>query len=125
MDGLLPSATHTGYVRLAAEFRRLRELRANSRATACSDDGLVEATVDAAGRLVDLRLDPRVHRNPDSAALARTVLDTVSAANREAARSAFEVVSKFLPADADPETADLRFDLALAELDRRVRQGGK
>ncbi|WP_202918739.1 YbaB/EbfC family nucleoid-associated protein [Saccharothrix deserti] len=65
-------------------------MRAKSRATAWSDDGLVEATVDAGDRLVGLRLDPRVHRNPDSAALARTVLDTVHAANREATRTAFE-----------------------------------
>ncbi|MER5268314.1 YbaB/EbfC family nucleoid-associated protein [Actinosynnema sp. NPDC002837] len=123
MDALLPSSANSGYVRLAEEFRRIREVRARSRATAWSDDGLVEATVDAGGRLIGLRLDPRVHRDPDSAALARTVLQTVQAANREATRAAFEVVSRFLPADADPDTADLRFDLALAELDRRIRQG--
>jgi len=75
---------------LAATVRGLDTMRAE----ATSDDGLVSATVDGRGRLVELYLDDRVLRTTDSRALAATILDTVRAAARSAAHQAGQALRK-------------------------------
>lgn len=66
------------------ELRALRDRRVE--ATATSPDGLISATVDGRGRLVDLWLDERVYRAPDSKAFSRMVIDTIQAAATETVR---------------------------------------
>jgi DNA-binding protein YbaB len=68
------------YSVLAAGIRRVRDTIADVEATADSPDGLVQATVDGRGRLLALRLSPLVYRELGSAALAESVVDTVTAA---------------------------------------------
>ncbi|MGH3648806.1 MAG: YbaB/EbfC family nucleoid-associated protein [Micromonosporaceae bacterium] len=46
-------------------------------ATATSDDGLITATVGPRGQLVDLEIDAKIYRRPNSALLAQTILKTV------------------------------------------------
>jgi DNA-binding protein YbaB len=68
-------------------------------AVAWSDDRLVKATVGPRGQLVDLEIDPRVYRNPNSKALAATILATVRKASDEAMAKTQEVVQAAMPKD--------------------------
>ncbi|MFI7677946.1 YbaB/EbfC family nucleoid-associated protein [Actinophytocola sp. NPDC049390] len=108
-----------GYEQLAEDVRVLQRVIAETRETADSADGLVAATVDGHGRLVELWLDPRVYRTPDSVSLATTIADTVRAAVRQADERVFAAARKFLPENATAETADLTLDPFLHQLDRR------
>ncbi|TCO54784.1 YbaB/EbfC family nucleoid-associated protein [Actinocrispum wychmicini] len=111
------------YEQLAEDVRTAQRRMADVRATADSDDGLVSATVGGGGELVELWLDPRIYRAPDSAALAADILDTVRQAARLAQQECLTIVSAFMPPDVDVDTADLRFDPLLRELDRQVAGG--
>ena len=106
------------YQRMSDDIRTARQRMADLRATADSDDGLVSATVGSSGELVELWLDPRVHRNPDTARLAATITDTVRRAAERAAEQACAVLAAFLPPGSSPDTADLRWDPLLTGLDR-------
>jgi len=64
-----------------------------------SADRLVKATVGARGQLTDLQIDPRVFRNPDSAALAESILTAARAAVDDANAQAMAVVDATVPAD--------------------------
>lgn len=107
------------YERLAEEVESLRRAIADTEETADSADGLVSATVGGNGELVELWLDPRIYRSPDSSALAATITETIHRAARQVEARVFAEAAKFLPADATPETTDLRFDPFLHSLDRR------
>jgi DNA-binding protein YbaB len=62
----------------------LRERASRVTATAESEDGLIVATVSGPGRLVDLRLDPRVYRASDSRRLAEQITGVVREATTRA-----------------------------------------
>ncbi|MEV0272617.1 YbaB/EbfC family nucleoid-associated protein [Hamadaea sp. NPDC050747] len=111
----------TEYEQLAEEIRAVQRGMAEIRATFDSDDGLVSATVGGAGELIELWLDPRIFRDPDSVALARKVTDTVHRAAELAHRQGLELAAGYLPAGI--EAADLRFDPLLTALDRQTGGG--
>jgi DNA-binding protein YbaB len=111
------------YENLAGAIRSTQKRMAEIRATAESHDGLISVTVGGAGELVELWLDPRIYRTPDSAALARDLTETIHQAARLAQGEGIAIVASLLPADATPETTDLRFDPLLHELDRQVAGG--
>jgi DNA-binding protein YbaB len=102
--------------RINGVFRELAALRVGAE----SDDGLVAAVVDHRGRLRQLRLDPRVYRNPDADGLARGVVTTARAAADLAHREAVEVSAVLLPGHRDPDDTDLAFDPVIEELDRLI-----
>jgi DNA-binding protein YbaB len=66
---------------------------------AWSDDRTVKAVVGPRGQLVDLEIDPRVFRNPNSKALSATILATVRAAVGDANRKTREIMEKVMPKD--------------------------
>ena len=66
---------------------------------AWSDDRLVKVVVGPRGQLIDLEIDPRVFRNPNSKALANTILATVRAAVDDAQRQSREVRDELIPKD--------------------------
>lgn len=107
------------YEQLAEDVRALQRTIAETRETADSADGMVAATVGGNGELVELWLDPRIYRTPDSAALAATITDTIHQAARQAEERVFAATATFLPDGATPETTDLRLDPFLHQLDRR------
>jgi DNA-binding protein YbaB len=111
------------YESLAGDIRSTQQRMAEIRATAESDDGLIGATVGGSGELVELWLDPRIYRAPDSDALARDITETIHQAARLAQQEVIAIVASLLPADATPETTDLMFDPLLHELDRQVAGG--
>lgn len=96
--------------------RRLGDVRA----TAESDDGLVEVAVGGRGELLELTLDPRVFRNTDARALADDILGTVRRATAVARDEVYRLTRDSLPAHHDPADVDLDFDPAL---DRLAAQG--
>lgn len=106
------------YEQLAEDVRTLQRRIADLQETADSADGMVTATVGGNGELVELWLDPRIYRNPDSTALAATITDTIRQAVRQAEEQVFAAAAKFLPDDATPESTDLSFDPFLHQLGR-------
>jgi DNA-binding protein YbaB len=68
-------------------------------ATAWSDDRLVKAVVGPRGQLIDLDIDPRIYRRPNSRALAATIVATVRAATDQAMAKTQQILDGQLPAD--------------------------
>jgi DNA-binding protein YbaB len=83
-----------------------------------SRDGLVKVTAGVLGDLRGLRLDPRIHYDPDADALAARILRTHQAAADRAWRSGTAVAG--LPPDTRPGEVDLIFDPVLDDLGRRI-----
>jgi hypothetical protein len=54
-------------------------------------------TVNARGELMELELDPRIYRRPDSKALADTITATLRRASAEAADRVAELCKPLLP----------------------------
>jgi len=69
------------------------------RGVAWSDDGLIKATVGPRGQLLDLDLDPRLFRKPDSKALAAAIVATVRSATAEAMEKSKELMERAMPSD--------------------------
>ena len=67
--------------------------------TAWSPDGMIKAVVGPRGHLLELDIDPRVLRRPDSKALSASILSTVRAAVEDAGRQSSEMLATVLPAD--------------------------
>ncbi len=67
--------------------------------TAWSPDRLVKAVVGPRGQLIDLDIDPRVFRTPNSKALSASILATVKLAVEDANRKTQEIVQKVMPKD--------------------------
>ncbi|GAA4728298.1 YbaB/EbfC family nucleoid-associated protein [Phytohabitans rumicis] len=70
--------------------------------TAWSDDKLIKAVVGPRGQLIELEIDPRVYRTPNSKALSATILSTVRAAVEDANKKTREIVDKIMPKDPGP-----------------------
>ncbi|MGI5183562.1 YbaB/EbfC family nucleoid-associated protein [Dactylosporangium sp. CA-152071] len=109
--------------KMAEDIRAMRDRMAKVRGTAESDDGLISATVGASHELLELHLDPRIYRAPDSAALAKAIVETVHRAMAVAQGECFAIVQHFLPEEATPESTDLRFDPLLTALDEETARG--
>lgn len=86
--------------------RRLAEVRVSQ----TSADGLVTATVDMRGRLLELRLDPRIYRIPDADALADSIVRQTAEATERAAAAGESLLRDLLPRSGDLafSDADLR-----------------
>lgn len=67
--------------------------------TAWSDDRLIKAVVGPRGQLIDLDIDPRVYRTPNSKALSASIVSTVRAAVDDAAKKTREILDKAMPRD--------------------------
>ena len=67
--------------------------------TAWSEDRLIKAVVGPRGQLIELEIDPRVYRTPNSKALAATIISTVRAAVEDANKQTKEIVEKVMPKD--------------------------
>ncbi|GAB3938182.1 hypothetical protein GCM10029976_052300 [Kribbella albertanoniae] len=105
--------------KLAEELGAAQRTAAGTVGHAESDDGLIRAAVDGQGVLIELVLDPRIYRTPDSTALAEAIRATVTRAAEDAALKAFAVMRKLLP---DAEQDEPLMEPVLAEL--RKRTGG-
>lgn len=70
--------------------------------TAWSDDRMIKAVVGPRGQLVELDIDPRVYRTPNSKALSASILATVRAAVEDANRKTREIMDRVMPKDRAP-----------------------
>jgi DNA-binding protein YbaB len=104
------------YEQIADEVETIQRKLADIRVTADSDDGLITATVDACGELIELTLDPRIYRAPDSHKLSAAIAETIQRAVRQAQGEVFILVRPFLPPGATPATTDLDLDPFLTAL---------
>jgi len=105
----LPNAGRPNWEALFGAFDQLERamggLEATQRkmlhitATAWSDDRLIKAVVGPRGQLVDLEIDPRVYRKPNSKQLAATIVRTVRKAVEDAMRQSQEILGEGVPAD--------------------------
>jgi DNA-binding protein YbaB len=105
------------YRRLRSGMDELQQRLAGLRVSAHSEDGYVRATVGPRGQLVELKLDPRVYRDPDAEALARKITKTVQQATERASEQVQQMVSGYLPAGS--ATVDFLKDNSFATLMRR------
>ncbi|MFE0019555.1 YbaB/EbfC family nucleoid-associated protein [Amycolatopsis sp. NPDC059021] len=120
MDTPLHLSMYGEYQRMAEDVRAVQARVTEIRTEATSEDGTITAIVGGSGELVELRLDSRIYRTPDSNQLATDITAVVHQAARLARQETFDILSGFLPPDARPETTDLRADPLLHELDRQV-----
>lgn len=67
-----------------------------------SGDRTVKAVVGPRGHLLELEIDPRVYRKPNSRELAATIVATVRVAIEDATRQTQEILDETLPADLRP-----------------------
>ena len=67
--------------------------------TAWSEDRMVKAVVGPRGQLIELEIDPRIYRKPNSKALAASILATVRAAVEQAVAKTEEILAENLPKD--------------------------
>lgn len=72
-------------------------------ATVESADGTVTATVGPRGHLVDLKLDPKIYRRPNSGLLAQTILQTVREAVEQAAKETQDLLEGVVPEEYHPD----------------------
>ena len=70
--------------------------------TAWSDDRMVKAVVGPRGQLIELDIDPRVYRKPNSKALAASIVATVHAAVDDVLREGAEILDQNIPRDVGP-----------------------
>jgi DNA-binding protein YbaB len=76
-----------------------RDEMARITGTAWSDDRLIRAVVGPRGQLIELDIDPRVYRTPNSKALSAAILATVRAAVADANAKTREIMERVLPKD--------------------------
>lgn len=88
---------------LTERAERAQELvrrSAHLTAAACSRDGLVEVTVDAEGRVEQIRLDERTRQQP-AEITARSLLETIRAANASLLEKFQEIAAETVGADSE------------------------
>jgi DNA-binding protein YbaB len=105
-DGTLTSADYVDSLLtkardLAGKISGLHDQVCALTVTTSSPDRLVTATVGPAGRLLDLTIDPRVYREPNSAVLAATIVSVIERAQAGAAEAEAEIRSRALPDAAE------------------------
>ena len=64
-----------------------------------SSDRMIRAVVGPRGQLLELEIEPRVFRHPDSKALAASIVATVRLAVEDAARQSSAILEAALPRD--------------------------
>lgn len=97
----------TEQARIKAATDRMAKLTGS----ASSKDRVITATVDSQGRLVDLKLKGTNYRRLAPAELTARIVETVRAAQDDAARASAEALAGLLP-DGLGLPADGEFDLA-------------
>jgi len=82
-----------------ADLPNLHERMMSVTGTAWSPDGMIKAVVGPRGHLLELDIDPRVLRQPNSKALSASIVQTVRAAVEDAGRQSSELLGATLPPD--------------------------
>lgn len=91
---------HDQYTRLRSGMGELQTKLKAYRSTEKSRDGLIKASVDARGRLVQLELEPAALRSYSASALAEEITKTVAKASEAAGAGVNALMSEVMPADS-------------------------
>jgi DNA-binding protein YbaB len=83
--------------RMATEASSVQKKAMRITATVKSADDTVTATVGPRGHLIDLELDPKIYRRPNSAQLAQTIVQTVREAVEQAMNEGQDLLQEVLP----------------------------
>lgn len=113
-----PEGLTSDLEQLERDARALRKALDDVRATGEAADGLVVATVNGRGELVELTLDPRIYRAQDSDALAADVLAAVRQGASRATEEVVRAAKRLLPESATAENTDVMFDPFLHQVGR-------
>lgn len=103
---------------LAMQARKLRQ-------SASSGDGLVTVTVDSKGALVELKLDPRIYRQPDSTELAATIMSTIKLAASAVQEKVIKTMSAVIPEDQLRLQMNNEPDEYIDDVNARMNQIGR
>ncbi|GAA2629399.1 hypothetical protein GCM10010399_71520 [Dactylosporangium fulvum] len=106
--------------RMTGALADLQERIADITVTAVSRDGHVRATVGHDGQPRDLWLDSRIYHSADSAKLARTILDTIAVAAKEARDQVKEVCKPYVGGDDLDQYASGDFAQAMERFRQRL-----
>ncbi|MGH3648980.1 MAG: YbaB/EbfC family nucleoid-associated protein [Micromonosporaceae bacterium] len=98
LDGMMAQVR-----RLATDVTTVQKRMIRVTATVTSEDGLITATVGPRGHLIDLEIDPKIYRRPNSAQLARTIVETVARAVEQSANEVQDLLESTIPEDFSPE----------------------
>lgn len=90
--------------------------------TAWSDDRLIKAVVGPRGQLVELEIDPRVYRTPNSKALAASIISTIRAAVDDATAQIKTIMEAALPHSRDAKIGDVSLADVMQSHDADIRQ---
>ncbi|MEV0839350.1 YbaB/EbfC family nucleoid-associated protein [Actinocatenispora sera] len=96
------SALHGAFADLRKQVARAKDVQKkvfHLTATAWSPDRMIKVVVGPRGQLVDLDIDPRVYRQPNSKALARSILETSRQAIEQIAQQTEQILDHDVPAD--------------------------
>jgi DNA-binding protein YbaB len=85
--------------RRMAEFGDVQRRMLRLTGTAVSDDGMIRVLVGPRGQLLELDIDPRVLRRPDSRALAATIVATTRLAVADVSGQVRAITEESLPSD--------------------------
>ena len=116
------SVLHGMLDKLTTATENLTHVQRESRritGVAWSDDRLIKAVVGPRGQLLDLELDPRLFRRPDSAALSAAIVATVRIAVDEAMRHQREILDRHTPADLASGLSAFHEQLAASDAELR------
>jgi hypothetical protein len=90
---------------------------------AWSDDRMVKAVVGPRGQLVELDIDPRIYRTPNSKALSATIVTTVRRAVDDAMQQSKAIIDGHLPRDQRlTRVGNLAVDRLMSSHDADLRE---
>src|SRR3569833_4446920 len=92
-----------GYQERLTELRRMQEDVRKVTATARTRDGMVTVEEGVQGELRDIKFDPRAFDRTRPKGLARTIMELVGEATRDAAGRGRQITAALLPADLAAE----------------------
>jgi DNA-binding protein YbaB len=108
------------FTRMTEQAPALHAQARRVQVTETSDDGLVTVTVGARGELVQLDIDPRVYRRPDSRQLADTIVATVQRAAAQAQARVLDIFEPIVPREQMKAQLDGDLDAVAEHFDAQL-----
>lgn len=105
------------FTKMTEQAPALHEKARTVQVTETSPDGLVTVTVGARGELVQLDIDPRVYRRPDSRQLADTIVETVQKAAARSQERVLEIFEPIVPREQMKAQLDGDLDAVVGHFD--------
>ncbi|MFC7547930.1 YbaB/EbfC family nucleoid-associated protein [Plantactinospora sp. GCM10030261] len=115
LRGVVEDLRHT-----LANAEQTRQEMLQITGTAWSEDRLIKAVVGPRGQLVEIDIDPRIYRTPNSKALSAAIMATVRAAVDDVNAQVRDVMRRALPTDTTDSLGRTDFDVLLDRHDAEL-----